>query len=135
MKKSEKFKDDLVEKWIRETGGDSAPEGFSRNVMSRIELEPISHLHIYRNPLGKAFKYIVGSIIILLLIAGLFQPSMNLKFLADFELRGLADGLLDSVSGFFSEIAFGNSVFYILIITVLAFSFLLSDNLLRKIFK
>jgi len=83
MKESEDKEQRMLEEIIRSTGVEKAPAGFTRNVMSRVEVEPIYHSPIYSNPMSRLFR--VGSLVVFisLIIAAIFSSGpVNSQFMA-----------------------------------------------------
>ncbi len=90
MKKSDV---DIIKQWIEYTGAESAPEGFSKKVMSRIELE---RTHTYTNPINK--KFVLGTILVFtaLIILAFTLPSAGEYF--------WIKRVIDKISGLLPEI-------------------------------
>jgi len=91
MKKSDV---DIIKQWIEYTGDESAPEGFSKKVMSRIELE---RAYTYTNPINK--KFVLGTILVFtaLIILALTLPSAG--------EYSLIKSIIERISGFINDMS------------------------------
>lgn len=81
---------DIIRDWVKETGDVKAPEGFTHNLMTRINLDRIPSPAISKSPLGLPFKIGVVAAFALLFVMALLTPSVEtsiypglLKYLPD----------------------------------------------------
>lgn len=76
MKKSDSdsMRDDFISNWIKESGDIKAPEGFTHNVMTRVNLEHGAAGSRSRSPFGLPFR--IGSAVVfaILLIVSILSP-------------------------------------------------------------
>ncbi|MBN1388032.1 MAG: hypothetical protein JW965_06260 [Bacteroidales bacterium] len=125
MKKSDV---DIIKQWIEYTGTESAPEGFSKKVMSRIELE---RAYTYANPINK--KFVIGTILVFtaLIILAITVPSAG-------EYHWIKS-VIEKIAGFVPEIPDSLSIpdilpvaRYIFFVSIGIISFIMIDRLLAK---
>jgi hypothetical protein len=90
MKRSDK---DIIKEFIELTGSEKAPSGFSRKVMSRIELEKDN---TYINPISRTFILIV-----ILTFTGLVILALTLP--RDIEYPWMKS-VIENISGFLTRI-------------------------------
>ena len=133
MKNSRKNYDPIRE-WVESTDRDQVSDGFKHNLMSRIELEPLSSLKRYNKPVSKWFKWTS--------ITGFAMAFISSVSLLDLDLTissAPARNLLNSISlpeinypDLHLEKIMDNPI--IIYVTILIASGLLFDYFLRTIF-
>ena len=123
-----KYDEDIIKQWIEYTGPETAPEGFSNKVMSRIETE---NVYIYTNPINKKFILFTLLIFTVLIIIALTLPSAG-------EYSWIKS-IIEKISGFLPEIPDTLSLHNMLIIARYIFyisggiiAFILTDRFLAK---
>ena len=109
MKKSDV---DIIKQWIEYTGAESAPEGFSKKVMSRIELEKA---YLYANPINK--RFVLGTVLVFttLIILALTLPSAREYYRINIVI-GKLSGLFSEIPDSFSIpgiMIFARYIFYV----------------------
>ena len=98
MKKSDLYNSDNIRDWVEVTGKDRAPDGFTQNVMSQINVEPVYSSTFYSNPISKTFKIgalIFVSVIVVLTITmpdsqSSILPNLNFDFLHKFFTNNIS---------------------------------------------
>ena len=89
MKKSDLNNNDMLKDWVEATGKDKAPVGFTQNVMSQINVEPVYNSTFYKSPVSITFKAGAFLFVIIIVVLAFFVPdsqssiipSLNFDFL------------------------------------------------------
>ncbi len=91
MKKSDV---DIIKQWIEHTGSESAPEDFSKKVMSRVRFE---RAYSVTNPINKKFILVAILVFTVLIILALTLPSAS-------EYSWIKS-IIERISGFLPEMS------------------------------
>ncbi|MCD4770566.1 MAG: hypothetical protein K8R35_10425 [Bacteroidales bacterium] len=74
MKKSDLSNNDMLKDWVEATGKDKAPVGFTQNVMSQVNVEPVYNSTFYKSPVSTTFKTGALLFVIIIVVLAFFVP-------------------------------------------------------------
>lgn len=74
MKKSDLSNNDMLKDWVEATGKDKAPVGFTQNVMSQVNVEPVYNSTFYKSPVSITFKTGALLFVIIIVVLAFFVP-------------------------------------------------------------
>lgn len=74
MSKQEEYKDDILRKYILSEKRENAPEGFTSNVMTRIQLDSIPSVFSVKERKRNLVPYISVLITMVLIVAAMLMP-------------------------------------------------------------
>ncbi len=134
MNKSDLNNNDILKDWVEATGKDKAPVGFTQNVMSQVNVEPVYSSTFYKNPVSITFK--VGAVLFVTIIVVLsffvpdsqssIIPGLNFDFLSKINPANLSIPKID-----FPSIPYIN---YLLYASIVVFLLAVFDGVLNSLF-
>lgn len=133
MRKSDLNNNDMLKDWVEATGKDKAPVGFTQNVMSQVNVEPVNS-KFYKNPVSVTFKagaFLFAAIIVVLSFfipdsQSSIIPGLNFDFLSKINPANLSIPKID-----FPSIPYIN---YLLYASIVVFLLAISDRVLNSLF-